>query len=122
MFLRGTALRQARPTHDRCIKAATRVFDEPIEIVGIEDRAEAHLERMARRLRQVGCRDPQSRLFTRSGSHHHPPKCSLTARFWRSSELVMQPPNFHHGLLGATEKYHCFGNLTSYFYSISNTR
>ena len=40
--------RQARPTHDRCVEAATEVFDEPIEIVGIEDRAEAHVERMAR--------------------------------------------------------------------------
>ena len=43
--------RQARPPHDRGIEAATQVFDEPIEIVGIEDGTEPHVERMTGRLR-----------------------------------------------------------------------
>jgi len=48
---------------------------------------------------------PQRRLFTRSGSHRHPPKYSLTARFWRSSALVMQASYFHRGLLSPPIKF-----------------
>ena len=59
-------------------------------------------------------RDPQPRLFIRSGSHCHPPKCSLTDRFWRSSELVRQPSYFHHGLLELTK-------LTLQYHTASNT-
>ena len=62
---------QTRPAHDRRIELAAAAFDKLIEGVGVEQRIQPRVERVARRRRQLRGRDPQRRLLALSGSHRH---------------------------------------------------
>src|ERR1019366_9899416 len=78
--------REARPSHHRRVEPRALAFDEPIEVVGVQQRIQPRVEGMPRRLWQLRSRDPQRRLLTLSGSHRHPPQCITANRFWRSIE------------------------------------
>jgi hypothetical protein len=81
--------RQARSSHRRRIETLTELLDEPIKAVGIQQRIQPRVERMARRLRQVRGDDPQRRLLAVSNAHGHMRHCSTTARFWLMIESTI---------------------------------
>jgi len=81
--------RQARPSHPLRVEAPALRLDEPIEVVGVEQRIQSGVERMARRLRQVSGDDPQRRLLTVSNAHCHAREFSTEDQFWLMIESTM---------------------------------
>ena len=75
---------QARSAHHGRVEPVTQAFDEPIEVVPVEQRRQPRVERMARRGGQVRRRDPQRRLIRLARSHSHARQCSTTDRLCRS--------------------------------------
>ncbi len=75
---------QARSAHHGRVEPVTQAFDEPIDVVPVEQRRQPRVERMARRGGQVRRRDPQRRLIRLARSHSHARQCSTTDRLCRS--------------------------------------
>ena len=87
---------QARSAHHGRVEPVTQAFDEPIEVVPVEQRRQPRVERMARRGGQVRRRDPQRRLIRLARSHSHARQCSTTDRLCRS----LITPTFTTGCYG----------------------
>ncbi len=79
-----TSGRQAGPTHHRRVEARAPLLDEAIEVVRIKQGIQTRVERMAGRLRQIRCRDPQGGLLGLARAHRHTRQCSTTDRSCRS--------------------------------------
>jgi hypothetical protein len=68
---------EAGPPHHWRVKRPTLVLDKLIEPRGIEDLIQPHVERMARRHRQLGRGNPQRRLLALAFAHRHGPQCTI---------------------------------------------
>ena len=84
--------REAGASHGVGVKRPARSFDERVELTHVEHRIHASIERVRRRRRQLGGRDPEIVLTSSlaSGAHRHRRQCSTLDRSCRSL-----PSTFH---------------------------
>ena len=70
--------REAGASHGAGVKRPARSFDERVELTLVEHRVHASIERVRRRRRQLGGRDPETVLTSSlaSGAHRHRRQCS----------------------------------------------
>ena len=78
--------RQARPSHRRRVERAARLLHERIEARVVQEDIQPLVERVRRRARQLGHRDPQALLSApfASRAHRHGRQCSTRDRSCRS--------------------------------------
>ena len=91
--------RETGAAHGVGVKRPARSLDELVELPLVEHRVHASVERVRRRRRQLGGRDPETVLTSSlaSGAHRHRRQCSTQDRSCRS--LISAFVDFHHGLL-----------------------
>jgi Homeodomain-like domain-containing protein len=71
------ARRQTGPPHHGRVECLTLRLGKPLEAGLVEDGVQPRVERMARRNRQVGGRNPHRSLLARAFSHRHGPQCTV---------------------------------------------
>jgi hypothetical protein len=64
--------------HHRRVKRLTLLLGEPVEASFIEDCVQPYVERMTRRDREIGGRDPDRGLLTLAFAHRHGPQFTFS--------------------------------------------
>src|SRR3989454_10320882 len=93
--------RQSRSPHYRRVERPTLLLHEPVEAGLIEDGVQARVERVTRRDRQVGGRNPHRDLLALAFSHRHEPHFTFTPSFLTRGFLT----DFHHGLIARVRSF-----------------